>query len=148
MDFHGLSHELIEPQTVKGEKKCLGVWDFEGYYERFKTLGAKRYMFQKDGKVNITVSGLNKKIAVPYLQQKFGDKIFEEFKHGLYVPPEYTGKNTHTYIDNERDGILIDYLGNKCAYHELSSVHMEQADYHLSLSQEYVDYLTEIKTIS
>lgn len=148
MDFHGLSHDLIEPQTVKGEKKCLGVWDFEGYYERFKTLGAKRYMVQKDGKVNITVSGLNKKIAVPYLQQKFGDKIFEEFKHGLYVPPEYTGKNTHTYIDNERDGILTDYLGNKCAYHELSSVHMEQADYHLSLAQEYVDYLTEIKTIS
>ena len=148
MDFHGLSHDLIEPKTVKGEKKCLGVWDFEGYYERFKTLGAKRYMVQKNGKVNITVSGLNKKIAVPYLQQKFGDKIFEEFKRGLYVPPEYTGKNTHTYIDNERDGILIDYLGNECVYHELSSVHMEQADYHLSISKEYIGYLTEIKTIS
>lgn len=148
MDFHGLSHDLIEPKTVKGEKKCLGVWDFEGYYERFKTLGAKRYMVQKDGKVNITVSGLNKKIAVPYLQQKFGERIFEEFKQGLYVPPEYTGKNTHTYIDNERSGILTDYLGNKCAYHELSAVHMEGSDYHLSLSKEYVDYLTEIKTIS
>lgn len=148
MDFHGLSHDLIEPKTVKGEKKCLGVWDFEGYYERFKTLGAKRYMVQKDGKVNITVSGLNKKIAVPYLKQKFGDDIFKEFKQGLYVPPEYTGKNTHTYIDNERSGVLIDYLGNKCAYHELSAVHMEGSDYHLSLSKEYVDYLTEIKTIS
>lgn len=148
MDFHGLSHNLIEPETVKGVKKCLGVWDFEGYYERFKTLGAKRYMVQKDGKVNITVSGLNKKIAVPYLQQKFGERIFEEFKQGLYVPPEYTGKNTHTYIDNERSGIVTDYLGNKCTYHELSAVHMESADYHLSLSKEYVDYLTEIRTIS
>lgn len=148
MDFHGLSHDLIEPTTVRGEKKCLGVWDFEGYYERFKTLGAKRYMVQKNGEINITVSGLNKKIAVPYLKQKFGDDIFKEFKQGLYVPPEYTGKNTHTYIDNERSGVLIDYLGNKCAYHELSSVHMEGSDYHLSLSKEYVDYLTEIKTIS
>ena len=148
MDFHGLTHDLIEPKTVKGEKKCLGVWDFEGYYERFKTLGAKRYMVQKDGKVNITVSGLNKKIAVPYLKQKFGERIFEEFKQGLYVPPEYTGKNTHTYIDNERNGVLTDYLGNKCTYHELSAVHMEGSDYHLSLSKEYIDYLTEIKTIS
>lgn len=177
MDFHGLSHDLIEPKTVKGEKKCLGVWDFEGYYTRFKTLGAKRYMVEKykplktkkqhkmkcvngniettifkpskyEYHVNITVSGLNKKIAVPYLQQKFDKRIFEEFKQGLYVPPEYTGKNTHTYIDNERDGILTDYLGNKYAYHELSAVHMEGADYHLSLSKEYVDYLTEIKTIS
>lgn len=148
MDFHGLSHDLIEPTTVMGEKKCLGVWDFEGYYERFKTLGAKRYMVQKNGEINITVSGLNKKIAVPYLKQKFGDDIFKEFKQGLYIPPEYTGKNTHTYIDNERSGVLTDYLGNKCTYHELSAVHMECADYHLSLSKEYVDYLTEIKTIS
>lgn len=177
MDFHCLSHDLIEPKTVKGEKKCLGVWDFEGYYTRFKTLGAKRYMVEKykplkvkkrhkikrvngdiktssfkpseyEYHVNITVSGLNKKIAVPYLKQKFGDDIFKEFKQGLYVPPEYTGKNTHTYIDNERSGVLTDYLGNKCIYHELSAVHMEGSDYHLSLSKEYVDYLTEIKTIS
>jgi hypothetical protein len=177
MDFHCLAHDLIEPTTVKGEKKCLGVWDFEGYYTRFKTLGAKRYMVEKyiplkvkkrhnikgingdvktfvfkpseyEYHVNITVSGLNKKIAVPYLKQKFGDDIFKEFKQGLYVPPEYTGKNTHTYIDNERSGVLTDYLGNKCTYHELSAVHMEGSDYHLSLSKEYVDYLTEIKTIS
>lgn len=148
MDFHCLSHDLIEPTTVKGEKKCLGVWDFEGYYERFKTLGAKRYMVQKNGEINITVSGLNKKIVVPYLKQKFGDDIFKEFKQGLYIPPEYTGKNTHTYIDSERSGVLTDYLGNKCTYHELSAVHMEGADYHLSLSKEYIDYLTEIKTIS
>lgn len=177
MDFHCLAHDLIEPTTVKGEKKCLGVWDFEGYYTRFKTLGAKRYMVEKyiplkvkkrhkikrvngniktssfkpseyEYHVNITVSGLNKKIAVPYLKQNFGDNIFKEFKQGLYVPPEYTGKNTHTYIDNERSGVLIDYLGNKCTYHELSAVHMEGSDYHLSLSKEYVDYLTEIKTIS
>ena len=58
------------------EENWKPIRDFEGYYERFKTLGAKRYMVQKDGKVNITVSGLNKKIAVPYLQQKFGDNIF------------------------------------------------------------------------
>lgn len=177
MNFHCLPHDLIEPKTVKGEKKCLGVWDFEGYYTRFKTLGAKRYMVEKykplkvkkrhkikrvngdiktssfkpseyEYHVNITVSGLNKKIAVPYLKKKFGDDIFKEFKQGLYVPPEYTGKNTHTYIDNERSGVLTDYLGNKCTYHELSAVHMEGSDYHLSLSKEYVDYLTEIKTIS
>ena len=82
------------------------------------------------------------------MKQKFGDDIFKEFKQGLYVPSEYTGKNTHTYIDNERSGVLTDYLGNKCTYHELSAVHMEGSDYHLSLSKEYVDYLTEIKTIS
>lgn len=145
MDFHSLPYDMIEPTTIKGEKKCLGLWDYEGTYTRFKTLGAKRYMVEKDGKINITVSGLNKKICVPYLKETYGEKIFENFNDNLYVPKEYTGKNTHTYIDEERSGILTDYLGVKCEYHELSSVHLEQADYNLSLSEEYINYITQLK---
>ena len=145
MDYHKLDRSLIEPKTIKGEKKCLGLWDYEGTYSRFKTLGAKRYMVEKDDEINITVSGLNKKICVPYLKEKYGEKIFENFDNHLYVPKEYTGKNTHTYIDDERSGILTDYLGKFAPYHELSAVHLEQADYNLSLSEEYVGYLTQIQ---
>ena len=148
MDFHSLPHDLIEPVTVKGEMKCLGVWDYEGMYSRFKTLGAKRYMVEKDGKINITVSGLNKKICVPWMLSEYGEKVFDAFNNDLYVPSDYTGKNTHTYIDEERSGIITDYLGNKKEYHELSGVHLEKADYHLSLSEEYVNYITSLKTIS
>lgn len=147
MDNHKIPHNAIEPETIKGVKKCLGVWDYEGEYTRFKTLGAKRYMIEKDGEINITVSGLNKKICVPYLLQKWGKDVFEHFNDNLYIPPEYTGKNTHTYIDDERTGTVIDYLGNPANYKELSGVHLMKADYSLSISREYSDYLRQINDV-
>lgn len=155
-DFHGIDYSKIEPLTVKGEKKPLGVWDFDGHYKRFKTLGAKRYMVEYSddkrnkehrGEINITVSGLNKKICVPYLLRTYGKGIFEAFNDDLYIPAGETGKNTHTYIDEERSGVLTDYLGHDADYHEFSCVHLEPTDYSLSLSREYVDYFTEVQDI-
>lgn len=146
MDFHGLPHELIEPKTIKGEKKCLGVWDDEGVYSRFKTLGAKRYMVEKNGRVNITVSGLNKSKCVPYLLDKYGkENVFENFNDELHVPADYTGKGTMTYIDDEIQGTLIDYLGNEAKYYEKSCVHFCNSDYSLKISQEYIDYILDVQ---
>lgn len=158
MDFHGIKRNEIEPETVEGVKKCLGVWDFDGHYSQFKTLGAKRYMIQysndernsksKRGQYNLTVSGLNKKTCVPYLLKSYGeDGIFEAFTNDLYIPPEYTGKNTHTYIDEPRSGVVVDYLGVSGEYEERSSVHLEKADYSLKLSREYLNYLLNIETL-
>lgn len=147
LDFHGIDKENIRPKTINGKEKPLGVWDFEGIYTRFKTLGAKRYMIEKDGKINITVSGLNKKVCVPYLLNKYGDKVFENFNDSLYVPPEYTGKNTHTYIDECKEGYLTDYKGIKSYYKEITSVHLSPSDYSLSLSKEYSDYIANVQDV-
>lgn len=144
--YHGIDIKNIEPKTIKGVKKCLGVWDFEGVYDRFKTLGAKRYMVEHDGEISITVSGLNKKVCVPYLVNKYGDDIFSAFNDDLYIPPEYTGKNTHTYIDDRRNGKVKDYMGVYGEYDELSCIHLGPADYSLSLSREYVEYILSIQT--
>ena len=103
-------------------------------------------MYEKNGEINLTVSGLNKKIALPYLIEKYGDKVFEAFTDDLYIPSAYTGKMTHTYIDEERRGIVLDYLGNEGEYHEKSAVHLEKADYTLSLSAAYADYLKGVQT--
>ena len=120
---------------------------FEGVYSRFKTLGAKRYMTEKDGEISLTVSGLNKKEAVPYMVKKFKDKIFDKFNDGLFIPAEHTGKNIHTYIDFPTDGIVTDYLGNVGEYHEKSSMHMEPTSYDLSLAAEFVAYLMGMEDI-
>lgn len=153
-DFHGIEYSKIEPLTVKGEKKPLGVWDFDGHYKRFKTLGAKRYMVEYSddprnkenrGEITLTVSGLNKKRCIPYLLDKYGKGIFEAFNDDLYIPKGETGKNTHTYIDEERSGTLTDYLGHDAEYKELSCVHLEPTDYSLSLAREYVTYFLDIQ---
>ena len=129
--------------------------DFEGTYSRFKTLGAKRYMVEEEdaltvgGKsypVSLTVSGVNKKSAVPWLLETYGqDGIFEAFTNYLAIPPQATGKNIHTYIDYEQQGILTDYRGEECEFHELSGVHLEATGYSLSLSVMYLNFLMGIK---
>lgn len=146
MKYHGLSIEQTKPKNIKGEEKQIGIWEYEGRYTRFKTLGAKRYMTEKNGEISITVSGLNKKVAVPYLKRKYGKNIFQEFTNDLYIPAKYTGKNTHTYIDYLQEGELTDYMGNKAHFKELSSIHLEEADYNLSLAEAYAKYLLGIKS--
>lgn len=158
-DYHGIDFEKVQPKTKEGKTKRLGVWDFEGVYTHFKTLGAKRYMVHEekalrvDGKyypVSITVSGVNKFKAVPYLLDDLarGDimKAFENFNDGLHVPPEKSGKNLHTYIDEPKSGQLTDYRGNTAFYLELSSIHLEPTSYDLSLAKLYTDYLKGVKT--
>ena len=146
MEQHEFDFDLCEPTTIKGEKKLIGVWDFDGHYKKFKTLGAKRYMVQKDdGTYSLTISGVNKKFAIPYLYKQYGDRILDEFKDGMIVPPEFTGKNIHTYIDEETTGFITDYNGITIPYHELSSIHLEESGYELSLSREFIDYLLGIK---
>lgn len=149
MEHHEIDFEMCEPTTIKGEKKLIGVFDFDGHYKKFKTLGAKRYMVQKDdGTYSLTISGVNKHFAIPYLYETYGDHILDEFKDGMIVPPEFTGKNIHTYIDEETTGFITDCNGVTIPYHELSSIHLEESGYELSLSREFIDYLLGIKLIT
>ena len=175
MDYHQLSYDYIAPKTIEDKIKPLGVWDFEFTCKKFKTLGAKRYALQKrvfikhkfkfnkkkavklsskkigtklfyGSQITFTVSGVNKKIAVPYLLKKFGEeKFFDKFEFGLYIPKGYSGKSTHTYLDFETAGEVVDYLGNKGRYYERSSLHLEECEYEMSMSQPYVNYIMGIK---
>ena len=145
MKHHGLSLDLCHPKTQKGAEKWLGVWDFEGFYDEdgFKTLGSKRYMTLHDGELSITVSGLNKKVTVPYLLKKYKtiDKCFDVFDDELTVPAGQTGKLTHTYIDEECKGYIKDYLGKMGHYEELSYIHLEDQEYNLGMKQLIKDSL-------
>lgn len=140
--YHNIPYDLCAPQTIKGVTKPLGVWDFEGVYKRFKTLGAKRYMVETDEGVSLTISGVNKRAAVPYLMQQYGtEKVFDAFDNYLEFPPCATGKNIHTYIDYEQSGTLIDYTGVAGAFNTSTGVHLEPTGYNLSLSILYLNYL-------
>lgn len=152
-DFHGFSYDLISPKTETGKEKPLGVWDYDGHYIRFKTLGAKRYMTECDDGIHITVSGLTKQIAVWSIVKNWyydlngieHNSPFNKFTNMMHIPKGECGKMTHTYIDVETSGDLIDYMGNKGHYHELSFVHLEDADHTLSMKQDYIDYLLSIE---
>lgn len=154
MDYHGIERGAVEPRTKDGVSKLMGVWDFDGAYMQFKTLGAKRYMVRyttdertkpKDqGKLSLTVSGVNKTRAVPYLCAQQLDP-FESFNSSLYIPADFTGKMTHTYIDEPTEGTFKDYTGKEQHYSELTAVHLEKVDYSMDMSREYADYLAGIQ---
>ena len=145
LNYHKIPLDYISPKTIKGEKKTLGVWDFDGFYTDFKTLGAKRYIFRKDNKLSITVCGLSKKSGKEFIENQ--QKPFLFFNDGMFVDCEHTGKMTHTYIDREIENVITDYLGNEAYYHEKSFIHLEKTDYLLSLSDMYIKYFMGVQKL-
>ena len=145
LKYHNIPQDYISPKTIKGETKTLGIWDFDGFYTDFKTLGAKRYIYRKDNKISITVCGLSKKSGKEFIENQ--QKPFLFFNDGMFVDCEHTGKMTHTYIDREIENIITDYLGNTAYYHEKSFIHLEKTDYLLSLSDMYIKYFMGVQKL-
>ncbi len=131
--------EYKTPKTIKGIKKPIGVWDYEGKYCRFKTLGAKRYMYEEGGKLYITVAGLSKSQGRDYIAKQ--KNPFDFFNDNMYIPKEATSKLTHSYIDDLLECDIIDYKGKKIHVVSKSSIHLEKCDFTLSLSDSYKNFL-------
>lgn len=145
-ESNDIPYEKLSPKDKYGNVHLLGVWDDDGEYTRFKTLGAKRYMTEEDSEVNITVSGINKKDAVPYMEEKYGKEgMFEAFDENLYIPEGYSGKKIHTYLDHTMRGYVVDYTGKGYEYEELSGIHLEEASYAMSISNEYREMIEYIQ---
>lgn len=143
-EARGIDYADCAPKTRKGKIKILGLWDDEGEYTRFKTLGAKRYMIEQDGKINITVAGLAKREAVPYIEEQArreGKTPFEFFDEGMVIPEGHAGKLTHSYGDDPFTAILTDYLGQRAEVHEESYIHLGPASYELSMEAAFVNLL-------
>ena len=152
LKYHDIPISMAYPKTKKGVVKPLGVWDYEGMYTKFKTLGAKRYIVEKDGDIEITIAGVSKEAGKKYLKYTYGSNanIFNNFQEDLHFPSSYdyngveengSGKLCHTYIDYYMEGEITDYLGNKYVYNEQSGVHMENTDYTMSLDAEFRNLL-------
>lgn len=119
-----------KPVEFEGETYTPGVAEFDGAYEEFVTLGAKRYCcrYSNDprnkeknrGKLKITVAGVPKS-GVSVLNDDINN-----FKSGLIFPGEVTGKLTHHYMIE--DGIVTDENGNERG----DSVDLTPCDYLLS----------------
>ena len=131
--------------------------EMEFNIKTFKTLGAKRYLFEKEnGELVLTISGVSKKSGMNYLKWKYKttNNIFKHFEEDLKFPATYNdngvikkgcGKLTHTYIDNYMSDYVTDYLGNTAIYCEFSAVHLEDTTYVMSLAEDFKNYLLGIK---
>lgn len=147
--FYDIPEEYFKPKTIKCTVKTIGIFENDENYKMFKALRAKAYMYIKeDGKLSMTVSGVNKKTAVPYLLEKYGKyKAFKYFNDDLKIPAEYTGKLTHYYLDDPMEGEITDYLGNTVHYRTESGIYLEKTSYNFTLQAEYLDYLKQVQGV-
>lgn len=146
-DFYKFDKSLLNPKTKKGVNKMLGVWDYEGTYKNFKTLGAKRYLYQDDYGMQLTLAGLSKQKGLKHMLEVCdGDelKVFEMFDDSLYIPSDKTGKMTHTYLDEPQSLNVIDHTGNGIMVHTLTGVHLENCEFTLSISNRYKEFLNQL----
>lgn len=140
---HGQSWEKFNEQSRKASEASgayaydsnealhyMGVYEPDGEYLRFSTLGAKRYAYEDmTGELHITISGVSKKAA-----GELGR--LENFKEGFtfYHP----GKTEADYVDfPESDQLIVD---DKLI--EITSyVIIRETTYNLSLSTSYRNLL-------
>ena len=142
--------EKMRPKTKEGVEKFIGLWELDGHYSRFKTLGAKRYLveYADTRELELTVAGLSKKDGLEYMKEvcdNDNSKVFDMFDDELYIPADRTGKNTHTYIDSEKECMILDYRGKEGKAEARSGIHLEKAEFTLSLAREYVNFLNMLK---
>lgn len=146
-EYYKIDKSMLKPKTIKGVSKMIGVWDYEGLYSRFKTLGAKRYLVEENNQLELTVAGLSKQNGINYMLEKSGydnTKVFEMFNDSLYIPSERTGKMTHTYIDEPMEFMILDYQGNESHVTTLSGVHLENCDFTLSITKQYGTFINNL----
>lgn len=140
LDYHGIPRNKIEPLG-----KTIGIFDYEGRYDRFKTLGAKRYCFEIGGEFNYTVAGLPKSkgsenTPLAYMSMQGAD-LFDVFEFELYIPPEYSGKLMSIYNTEPWRRLVTDYNGNLCECSERFGVALVPVDFTMSIANEFLKFL-------
>ena len=113
LNYRGLDPALLSPKNQKGEVKQIGIWDYEGKYDYFKTLGCKRYLTYKDGEFDLTCAGLPTKAGLNALLADGTDvqQVFSKFNQEFEVPAPDAGKLGHAYIDKSFEYSGVDKNG-------------------------------------
>lgn len=138
-DMLGIPRDKFCPLDKNGIPHRLGVFDDDGQYKKFKTLGAKKYCYvDNDNKLHMTVSGVRKS-AVSQLHN------IEEFKDGTVFDIEHAHKLLMTYVDD-----MPPIVWNKGQYDEFHSNYQhgicaQPTTYSLGITDDYDSILTMVQ---
>lgn len=122
----------------KGNIHYMGVYEQEPGYDRFVTLGAKKYCEEQHGKVHCTVSGVSKRDGGPELERAGG---ITAFKRG-FVFRDAGG--TESIYNDDTDMIIT--MPNGEPLHIGPNVVIRDSTYTLGVSAEYAKILEEYET--
>lgn len=138
-DMLGIPRDKFCPRDKNGIPHRLGIFDDDGQYRKFKTLGAKKYCYvDNDNKLHMTVSGVRKS-AVSQLHD------IDDFKDGTVFDVEHAQKLLMSYIDD-----MTPIVWNKGQYDEFYSNYQhgicaQPTTYSLGITDDYESILTMVQ---
>lgn len=93
--YYGIDFERTRPKDKSGVKHPMGVLEAEADVDRFKTLGAKKYIEERGGKLYMTVAGINKGAAACL-------SSIDDFTDGFIFDKDHPAvkKLEHTYLSD------------------------------------------------
>lgn len=142
LKHHRIDPGRIEPAKPSGEIAPMGVWDREKSPEKFKTLGAKRYIeLFEDGSYKTTIAGLSKTDGRDYIAKQ--KDPFEFFAEGMKIPAETTGKLTHKYCDKNVTEVLRDYCGEYAEVETRSGINLSKCEFSMSMAEDFISAIIE-----
>ena len=121
-----------------GKRHYMGVFEDEEPYTKFKTLGAKKYVFEHaDGKLQVTIAGVNKKKGGAELSRRGGIEAFREgFTFIDAGGTESVYNDSTPYAERVLNGHKIEMSPNIC---------IRPSTYTVSLTDEYRNLLESCK---
>lgn len=141
-NFYDIDINRFSPIDCDGIKHKIGLFDKDGEYLYFKTLGAKKYSYvdKAKKKLHITVAGVPKE-GVAALKNDINN-----FNDSLFFNASDTGKKQIFYNDEQPTFKVIDYLGNTDIIREKKGICLMPCSYTLSKSLVYAPKLSDISS--
>ncbi len=136
-EYHGIDKERTRPLDRKGKPHQIGVYEDEGVYSEFVTLGAKRYAFRKHGKLGITVSGVNPSKGVVQLKNDISN-----FKENLVFEYQNSGKMIMQYYCDAPPVTFNKGMYDEYTTHDKHGIIGMPTTYNMSMTQDYLDLIT------
>lgn len=121
----------------------MGMLEEDDPIDRFKTWGAKKYIYQKGTKLTCTISGVNKKEGGRELTEVAsaeGLDVFETFERGFVfhmAGGQESRYNDEAYGRWSPDGSHQIWIGE--------NLYLQDSTYTVNLTDEYADIISEFQ---
>lgn len=141
--LRGLDEKLFYPVDTKGVAHPLGFYEYEHTYDKFKSLGSKKYCYELDGHFEFVVAGLRK----TYLN-KDGETVrtmtdMSQFNKHSVIPH---GRTSHFLLLNQTPVTVKDYRGVEYTTNNKRGVAILETTYTFSVEETYNTFISTNKS--
>ena len=136
-----------------GEEHYIGIFEYEGTYDKFVSCGAKRYAFEKNGRMGITVAGVTKQVdeETEYTNPVTGEKYHPTFAEeelgsleNFHEGAKWVKAGGVAAVYNDYDDFMYTDPDTGRQVHIGKNVALVPSTYEMTYSKDYKTLLTEL----